>query len=88
MNNQEPSINPQFSEGEEDKLEKEYKDNQKIKYFIRIDAIFNEYLPVLMSILVIGILTHSTYIFTMVCFFGYIFTSLLFNYANLLSKLK
>jgi hypothetical protein len=88
MNNQEPSINPQFSEGEEDKLEKEYKDNQKIKYFIRIDAIFNEYLPVLMSILVIGILTHSTYIFTTVCFFGYILSSQQLNYGNLLYKHK
>jgi len=45
-------------------------------------------MPIIFTILTLGILTHSVYVFSMVCFFGYAFSSLLFNYADLLSKLR
>lgn len=41
-----------------------------------------------MSIVVLGIITQSVYIYSMVCFFGYTFSALLFNYAHLLDKLE
>ena len=41
-----------------------------------------------MCMIVVGYLTKSIYIFSMVCFFGFAFTSLLFNYAHLLDKLE
>jgi hypothetical protein len=41
-----------------------------------------------MCTIVLGMLTNSTYIFSMACFFGYLFITLLINYANIISKLK
>lgn len=41
-----------------------------------------------MSVVVVGLVTRSIFIFSMVCFFGFAFTSLLFNYAHLLDKLE
>ena len=68
--------------------EEEAKIERAIRYIIRIDVAFEEYMPIIMTTLVLGILTHSTYVLTMVCFFGYLFSTLLFNYADLISKLR
>lgn len=69
-------------------MEKIENDRIRLKYCRRIDEAFNEYVPIIMSVTVIGLVTRSIYIFSMVCFFGYAFTSLLFNYAHLLDKLE
>ena len=49
--------------------------------------IFGEYIPVIMVSVTLGILVESTYILSMMCFFGYLFVNLLFNYAQLFEKL-
>lgn len=59
-----------------------------MKYCRRIDDAFNDYVPIILSVIVLGILTKSVYIYSMCCFFGYAFSSLLFNYIHLLDKLE
>lgn len=63
-------------------------DRTSLKYCRRIDDAFNEYVPIIMSVIVVGLVTKSIFIYSMVCFFGFAFTSLLFNYAHLLDKLE
>lgn len=67
-------------QGEQDKV--------RLKYCRRVDDAFNDYIPVIMSVVVLGILTKSVYIYSMCCFFGYAFSSLLFNYIHLLDRLQ
>ena len=59
-----------------------------MRYIGRVDVAFNEYVPVIMTVATMGIVSNSVFVFSMVCFFGYVFSSLLFNYADLLNKLK
>lgn len=68
--------------------EKGEKDKIKLKYCRRVDDAFNDYIPVVMSLVVLGICTQSVYIYSMCCFFGYAFSSLLFNYVHLLDRLE
>jgi len=68
--------------------EKGEKDRIRMKYCRRIDDAFNDYVPVILCVIVLGMLTRSVYIYSMCCFFGYAFTSLLFNYAHLLDRLE
>ena len=49
----------------------------KLQIFTLIDTVFNEHLSVLMSMLVLGILTESTFITSMISLFGYVLTHLL-----------
>ncbi len=41
-----------------------------------------------MCLLVLGIIVHSTYIFTMICLFGYVVTHLLLKLKNSTEKLN
>lgn len=59
-----------------------------MKYCRRVDDAFNDYVPVILSVIVLGILTKSVYIYSMCCFFGYAFSALLFNYVHLLDRLE
>ena len=59
-----------------------------MRYIVRVDVAFDEYIPIIMTVMTMGIISNSVYVFSMVCFFGYIFSALLFNYADLLSKLR
>lgn len=69
-------------------LEQGERDKLRLKYCRRVDDAFNDYVPVIMSVVVLGILTRSVYILSMCCFFGYAFSSLLFNYVHLLDLLE
>ena len=69
-------------------LEKGEKDKVRLRYCRRVDDAFNDYVPVIMSLVVLGICTKSVYIYSMCCFFGYAFSSLLFNYVHLLDRLE
>lgn len=64
------------------------KNRIRLKFCRRIDDAFNEYVAIIIPVIVIGLITRSIFIFSMVCFFGFAFTSLLFNYAHLLDKLE
>ena len=60
----------------------------KITIFGMIDTVFDEHLSVLMSILVLGIIVHSTYIFAMVSLFGYVFTHLLIKFRSSMAQMR
>jgi hypothetical protein len=64
------------------------RDQIKMSYACRVDDAFNDYIPIILSVMVLGILTQSVYIFTRCCFFGFAFSSLLFNFAHLLDRLE
>lgn len=59
-----------------------------MKYCRRIDDAFNDYIPIILSVIVLGIITQSVFIYSMCCFFGFAFSALLFNYAHLLDRLE
>ena len=59
-----------------------------MRYIVRIDLVFDEYMPIILTILLLGSLARAKWIFSMVCFFGYSFFSLLFNYADVIYKIK
>lgn len=63
-------------------------DKTRMRYCRRVEDAFNDYIPIIMSVVVLGILTKSVYIYSMCCFFGYAFSSLLFNYGHLLERLE
>lgn len=60
----------------------------KITIFRMIDTVFDEHLSVFISLLVLGILVHSTYIFAIVSLFGFIFTHLLIKFKNSMGQLR
>jgi hypothetical protein len=68
--------------------EKGEKDQMRLRYCRRVDDTFSFHIPIIMSIVVLGILTESVYIFSMCCFFGYAYATLLFNFSILLDKME
>lgn len=53
-----------------------------------MQILFEEFLPVVVCVLVLGILTASTEVFSLAMFFCYVFSGVLFNYLKVNSRIK
>jgi hypothetical protein len=53
---------------------------------MEIKLLFEQYLPVIMCVLVAGMMTASTEVFSLSMFFCYMFSLVLFNYLQIRTK--
>ena len=53
-----------------------------------MQVLFEEFLPIIMCVLVLGILTASTEVFSLAMFFCYVFAGVLFNYLKVNTRIK
>lgn len=56
------------------------------KMYLEIKLLFEQYLPVIMCVVVLGIMTGSTEVFSLAMFFCYLFSEVIFNYLKVSGK--